>query len=124
MTFLTRKGLMSPKLQLLSGHAEERNLAIYRDLALTDISPEYEQAMQSFPVRRREILLRLSAASLPLPQHGGVGCGLTGIVKINSVVRSMECSPTASMLLLTENIYQADGGHQTTMAIRAVCPRC
>jgi integrase/recombinase XerD len=51
MTFLTRKGLMSPKLQLLSGHAEERNLAIYRDLALADVSAEYEQAMQSFPVR-------------------------------------------------------------------------
>ncbi len=28
MTFLTRKGLMSPKLQLLSGHTEERNLAM------------------------------------------------------------------------------------------------
>jgi integrase/recombinase XerD len=51
MTFLTRKGLISPKLQLLSGHAEERNLAIYRDLALADVSAEYEQAMQSFPVR-------------------------------------------------------------------------
>jgi len=51
MTFLTRKGLMSPKLQLLSGHAEERNLAIYRDLALVDVAAEYEQAMQSFPVR-------------------------------------------------------------------------
>jgi integrase/recombinase XerD len=51
MTFLTRKGLMSPKLQLLSGHAEERNLALYRDLALVDVSAEYEQAMQSFPVR-------------------------------------------------------------------------
>jgi integrase/recombinase XerD len=51
MTFLTRKGLMSPKLQLLSGHAEERNLAIYRDLALADVAAEYEEAMQSFPVR-------------------------------------------------------------------------
>ena len=35
----------------LSGHAEERNLAIYRELALADVSAEYEQAMQSFPVR-------------------------------------------------------------------------
>jgi hypothetical protein len=42
---------MSPKLQLLSGHADERNLAIYRDLALADVSAEYEQAMQLFPVR-------------------------------------------------------------------------
>jgi site-specific recombinase XerD len=51
ITFLTRKGIISPKLQLLSGHAEEKSLAIYRDLALADVSDEYEQAMASFPVR-------------------------------------------------------------------------
>jgi site-specific recombinase XerD len=51
ITFLTRKGIISPKLQLLSGHAEEKSLAIYRDLALADVSGEYEQAMRSFPVR-------------------------------------------------------------------------
>jgi len=51
ITFLTRKGNISPKLQLLSGHAEEKSLAIYRDLALADVSGEYEQAMRSFPVR-------------------------------------------------------------------------
>jgi insertion element IS1 protein InsB len=28
------------------------------------------------------------------------------------------------MLLLTANIYQEGGGHQTTMVIRDVCPRC
>jgi hypothetical protein len=46
-----KKGIISPKLQLLSGHAEEKNLAIYRDLALADVSAEYEEAMRSFPVR-------------------------------------------------------------------------
>lgn len=51
ITFLTRKGIISPKLQLLSGHAEEKNLAIYRDLALSDVSAEYEEAMRSFPIR-------------------------------------------------------------------------
>jgi site-specific recombinase XerD len=51
ITFLTRKGIISPKLQLLSGHAEEKSLAIYRDLALADVSADYEQAMRSFPVR-------------------------------------------------------------------------
>jgi integrase/recombinase XerD len=51
ITFLTRKGFMNPKLQLLSGHAEERNRPIYRELALADVSAEYEAAMQSFPVR-------------------------------------------------------------------------
>ena len=66
MTFLTRQGLISPKLQLLSGHAEERNLAIYRDLALADVAAEYEQAMQSFLVRQRSGLLRVIAAPLLL----------------------------------------------------------
>jgi site-specific recombinase XerD len=51
ITFLTKKGLISPKLQLLSGHAEESSLALYRDLALADVTAEYEEAMQSFPVR-------------------------------------------------------------------------
>jgi integrase/recombinase XerD len=51
ITYLTRHGIISPKLQLLSGHAEEKNLALYRDLALADVSAEYEQAMQRFPVR-------------------------------------------------------------------------
>jgi integrase/recombinase XerD len=51
ITFLTKKGIISPKLQLLSGHTEEKNLAIYRDLALADVSDEYEAAMRSFPIR-------------------------------------------------------------------------
>ena len=51
ITFLTKKGIISPKLQLLSGHAEEKSLAIYRDLALSDVAGEYEEAMKSFPVR-------------------------------------------------------------------------
>jgi hypothetical protein len=42
-TFLTRKGI--------SGHSEEKSLAIYRDLALADVSGEYEAAMRTFPVR-------------------------------------------------------------------------
>lgn len=51
ITYLTRKGIISPKLQLLSGHSEEKSLAIYRDLALADVAEEYESAMQLFPVR-------------------------------------------------------------------------
>jgi integrase/recombinase XerD len=51
ITFLTRQGIISPKIQLLSGHAEEKNLAIYRDLALKDVAEEYEQAMKSFPIK-------------------------------------------------------------------------
>lgn len=51
ITFLTRQGIISPKLQLLSGHADEKSLAVYRDLALSDVAGEYEEAMKSFPVR-------------------------------------------------------------------------
>ncbi len=51
ITFLTKQGIISPKLQLLSGHSEEKSLAIYRDLALSDVADEYEEAMRSFPVQ-------------------------------------------------------------------------
>lgn len=51
ITFLTKQGIISPKLQLISGHADERSLAIYRDLALSDVADEYEQAMQHFPLK-------------------------------------------------------------------------
>ncbi|HEY9783870.1 MAG TPA: tyrosine-type recombinase/integrase [Candidatus Obscuribacterales bacterium] len=51
ITFLTKQGIISPKLQLISGHADEKSLAIYRDLALSDVVDEYEQAMQRFPLK-------------------------------------------------------------------------
>lgn len=51
ITFLTREGIISPKLQLLSGHAAEQSLAVYRALALTDVAGEYEAAMKTFPIR-------------------------------------------------------------------------
>lgn len=51
ITFLTKQGVITPKLQLLSGHSQEQSLAIYRDLALSDVAGEYEQAMKSFPVQ-------------------------------------------------------------------------
>jgi len=51
ITFLTKSGIISPKLQLISGHANERNLAIYRDLALVDVADEYESAMKDFPLK-------------------------------------------------------------------------
>jgi hypothetical protein len=37
--------------QLLSGHAVEQSLAVYRALALSDVVDEYKAAMQHFPVR-------------------------------------------------------------------------
>ena len=51
MTYLTKQGLISPKLQLLSGHTAEQSLAVYRALALSDVSEEYEVAMRLFPIR-------------------------------------------------------------------------
>jgi hypothetical protein len=51
MTYLTKQGMISPKLQLLSGHTAEQSLAMYRQLALSDVAAEYEAAMQHFPVR-------------------------------------------------------------------------
>jgi site-specific recombinase XerD len=51
ITFLTQQGIISPKLQLLSGHGEEKSLAVYRTLALADVADEYERAMRAFPVR-------------------------------------------------------------------------
>jgi integrase/recombinase XerD len=51
ITFLSKAGIISPKLQLISGHADEKSLAIYRDLALSDVSDEYEQAMKRFPLK-------------------------------------------------------------------------
>jgi integrase/recombinase XerD len=51
ITYLTKQGIISPKLQLLSGHTTEQSLAGYRELALSDVATEYEVAMQRFPVR-------------------------------------------------------------------------
>jgi integrase/recombinase XerD len=51
ITYLTKHGIISPKLQLLSGHTAEQSLAIYRELSLSDVAEEYEAAMRTFPVR-------------------------------------------------------------------------
>lgn len=51
ITYLTKRGIISPKLQLLSGHRTEHSLAVYRALALVDVAEEYEAAMRVFPVR-------------------------------------------------------------------------
>jgi hypothetical protein len=60
---LPRKGIISPKLQLLSGHSTEKSLAIYPHLALADVSPEYQEDV---PFAELGLLLRPIAASLVL----------------------------------------------------------
>jgi integrase/recombinase XerC len=51
ITYLTRSGIISRNLQLLSGHATEQRLAVYRELVLSAVESEYEEAMKLFPVR-------------------------------------------------------------------------
>jgi integrase/recombinase XerD len=51
ITYLTKQGIISPKLQLLSGHTTEQSLAVYRTLALSDVAAEYETAMRTFPIQ-------------------------------------------------------------------------
>jgi integrase/recombinase XerD len=51
LTYLTKRGIISPKLQLISGHTAEQSLAVYRALALADVAGEYEEAMATFPVK-------------------------------------------------------------------------
>ena len=51
LTFLTQKGIIDSKLQLISGHQNRQNLSIYQDLSLADVEGEYREAMKDFPVQ-------------------------------------------------------------------------
>ncbi|HSF30195.1 MAG TPA: DUF4158 domain-containing protein [Candidatus Tectomicrobia bacterium] len=51
ITYLTKQGISSSKLQLLSGHTTDQSLAVYRKLALSNGVEDYHAAMQTFPVR-------------------------------------------------------------------------
>jgi integrase/recombinase XerD len=41
ITYLTKQGIISPKLQLLSGHTTEQSLGVYRGLALSDVVEQW-----------------------------------------------------------------------------------
>jgi hypothetical protein len=45
-----RQRIISPKLQVLGGHATEQSLAMYRNLALPAVAMEYIAAMKTFPI--------------------------------------------------------------------------
>lgn len=51
LTFLTKKGIVDTKIQLISGHRKRDNLGIYQDLSLADVEEEYQDAMKDFPVQ-------------------------------------------------------------------------
>lgn len=51
LTYLTRKGLVDAKIQLISGHKNRETLSIYQDLSLADVEKEYRDAMKEFPIQ-------------------------------------------------------------------------
>jgi len=51
LTYLTQKGIVDAKIQLLSGHQDRQSLAIYQDMSLKDIEAEYRDAMRDFPIQ-------------------------------------------------------------------------
>lgn len=51
LTYLTQKGLVDAKIQLISGHSDRQSLSIYQDLSLFDIEEEYQKAMEEFPIK-------------------------------------------------------------------------
>jgi integrase/recombinase XerD len=51
LTYLTSKGIIDAKIQLISGHKSRDSLSIYQDLSLSDIEQEYWDAMKDFPIQ-------------------------------------------------------------------------
>jgi integrase/recombinase XerD len=51
LTYLTQKGLIDSKIQLISGHSDRKSLSIYQDLSLSDVADEYQNVMKDFPVQ-------------------------------------------------------------------------
>lgn len=51
LTYLTSKGIIDAKIQLISGHKSRESLSIYQDLSLADIEKEYWAAMKDFPIQ-------------------------------------------------------------------------
>lgn len=51
LTYLTSKGIVDAKIQLISGHKSRESLSIYQDLSLSDIEKEYWDAMKDFPIQ-------------------------------------------------------------------------
>lgn len=51
LTYLTSKGIVDAKIQLISGHKNRESLSIYQDLSLVDIEKEYRDAMKDFPIQ-------------------------------------------------------------------------
>lgn len=51
LTYLTSKGIVDAKVQLISGHKHRESLSIYKDMSLSDIEQDYWDAMDDFPIK-------------------------------------------------------------------------
>ncbi len=51
LTYLTSKGIVDAKIQLISGHKNRESLSIYQDLSLADIEKEYWDVMKDFKIQ-------------------------------------------------------------------------
>lgn len=51
LTFLTQKGIIDAKIQLISGHKDRKSLGVYQDLSLADVEKEYQEAMKDYPIQ-------------------------------------------------------------------------
>jgi site-specific recombinase XerD len=51
LTYLTSKGIVDAKIQLISGHRDRESLSIYQDLSLSYVEKEYWSAIKDFPVQ-------------------------------------------------------------------------
>ena len=52
LTYLTSKGIVDTKIQIISGHKNLESLNIYQDLSVEDIEKEYWDAMKDFPIQQ------------------------------------------------------------------------
>lgn len=51
LTYLTSKGIVDAKIQLISGHKSRDSLSRYQDLSLADVDQEYWNVMEDFPIQ-------------------------------------------------------------------------
>ncbi len=51
LTYLTSKGIVDAKIQLISGHKSRDSLSRYQDLSLADVDQEYWDVMEDFPIQ-------------------------------------------------------------------------
>ena len=49
--YLTSKGIMDAKIQLISGHKNRESLSIYQDLSLAEMEKDSWDAMKDFPIQ-------------------------------------------------------------------------